>query len=81
MPSPSVQNATQTFRDHGGVLKMADAVRAVASRLNPRGIEHCFEVYGFDFMVDASFRAWISVFNGNGQGAVCFSSESTLGRF
>ncbi|CAK0831885.1 unnamed protein product, partial [Prorocentrum cordatum] len=44
---------------------MADAVRAAAPSLNPRGISNCFEVYGFDFMVDASHRAWIIECNAN----------------
>merc|ERR1712072_180430 len=44
---------------------MADAVRAVARRLNPRGIDHCFEIYGFDFMVDASYRVWMIECNAN----------------
>merc|ERR1712007_153623 len=44
---------------------MADAIRAVASRLNPRNIGHCFEVYGFDFMIDASYRVWMIECNAN----------------
>jgi len=44
---------------------MADAVRAAQERLNPRNIDHCFEVYGFDFMVDASYRTWLIEVNSN----------------
>jgi len=44
---------------------MTDAVRAVAGKLNPRGLEGCFEVFGFDFMVDASFRVWLIECNAN----------------
>merc|ERR1719265_755395 len=44
---------------------MADAIRSVASKLNPRGIDHCFEVFGFDFMVDASYRMWLIECNAN----------------
>jgi len=44
---------------------MADAIRSVASRLNPRGLDNCFEVFGFDFMVDANFRVWLIECNAN----------------
>merc|ERR1712060_498649 len=44
---------------------MADAVRAAAPSLNPRGISNCFEVYGFDFMVDAGHRVWTIECNAN----------------
>eukprot|EP00927_Polykrikos_kofoidii_P061884 TRINITY_DN56706_c0_g1_i1.p1 TRINITY_DN56706_c0_g1~~TRINITY_DN56706_c0_g1_i1.p1 ORF type:complete len:806 (+),score=136.27 TRINITY_DN56706_c0_g1_i1:239-2656(+) len=44
---------------------MADAVHSVSTGLNPRGIDNCFEVYGFDFMVDASFRPWLIECNAN----------------
>merc|ERR1712066_520608 len=44
---------------------MADAIRAVSKKLNPRNIGHCFEVYGFDFMVDASYRVWMIECNAN----------------
>merc|ERR1719161_3406154 len=44
---------------------MADAIRSVASKLNPRRIDHCFEVFGFDFMVDASYRTWLIECNSN----------------
>jgi tubulin polyglutamylase TTLL1/tubulin monoglycylase TTLL3/8 len=44
---------------------MADAVRSVAAKLNPRGLDYCFEVYGFDFMIDASYRMWMIECNAN----------------
>lgn len=44
---------------------MADAVRSVADSLNPRQIDHCFEVLGFDFMVDAGYRVWLIEVNTN----------------
>merc|ERR1712139_339363 len=44
---------------------VADAIRSVLPVLNPRQIDHCFEVFGFDFMVDASFRVWLIEVNTN----------------
>jgi len=44
---------------------MADALKSVAARLNPRKLDHCFEVYGFDFMVDVNFRVWLIEVNTN----------------
>jgi len=44
---------------------MGDAIRSAASKLNPRKIKHCFEVFGFDFMVDSDFRVWLIECNAN----------------
>lgn len=44
---------------------MADALKAGGARFNPRNIKQCFEVFGFDFMVDASFRVWLIEVNTN----------------
>jgi hypothetical protein len=44
---------------------MADSLKAGGARFNPRNIKHCFEVFGFDFMVDASFRVWLIEVNTN----------------
>lgn len=44
---------------------MADALKAGGARFNPRNIKHCFEVFGFDFMVDASMRVWLIEVNTN----------------
>lgn len=44
---------------------MADAVHSVAEKLNPRGLDYCFEVYGFDFMMDANYRVWLIECNAN----------------
>merc|ERR1711953_641546 len=57
---------------------MADAVRSTSTRLNPRGIDHCFEVYGFDFMVDANFRVWLIECNANPCLDLCSSYLSHL---
>jgi len=44
---------------------MADAICATHRKLNPVSVDHCFQVLGFDFMVDASFRAWLIEVNSN----------------
>eukprot|EP00913_Durusdinium_trenchii_P014223 g13349.t1 len=44
---------------------MADAIRSAAEKLNVRKIKNCFEVFGFDFMVDAEFRVWLIECNAN----------------
>merc|ERR1712048_1072341 len=44
---------------------MADSMRAVASRLNRRKINHCFEVFGFDCMVDSQYHVWLIEANEN----------------
>lgn len=33
--------------------------RASLAKLNPRKIEYCFELLGFDFMLDSSFHTWL----------------------
>lgn len=38
---------------------VADAVQAAAARLNPRNIDNCFELFGFDFMLDDDCRVWL----------------------
>jgi hypothetical protein len=57
---------------------MADAVRAAAPRLNPRGIQGCFEVYGFDFMIDSNFRVWMIEVNANPCLDLCSAYLSSL---
>jgi len=44
---------------------MTDTLRAVGTKINPRNIQHCFEVFGFDFMVDEGFRVWLIEVNTN----------------
>merc|ERR1712139_745332 len=44
---------------------MADAVQASFKQLNPRKIDHCFEVFGFDFMIDVDLQVWLIEVNTN----------------
>lgn len=57
---------------------MADTICAAGENLNPRGIDNCFEVFGFDFMVDASFRPWLIEVNSNPCLELCNSYLSYL---
>ncbi len=44
---------------------MKISLAAGLSNLNKRRIPGCFEVLGFDFMVDVDFRAWLIEINTN----------------
>merc|ERR1740121_1393927 len=57
---------------------MADTIRAAEEKLNPRAIDNCFEVFGFDFMVDANFRVWLIEVNSNPCLELCNSYLSYL---
>merc|ERR1712232_698128 len=57
---------------------MADTVRATYEKLNPRNIDHCFEIFGFDFMIDSSFRVWLIEVNTNPCLALCNANLSRL---
>jgi len=36
-----------------------DVARAAKDDLNPRALDHCFELFGIDFMVDEDCRVWL----------------------
>lgn len=38
---------------------MIDTVQAAVDKLNPRSIDNCFELVGFDFLIDDNFRVWL----------------------
>ena len=42
-----------------------DCFLAAASDLNPTKREHCFELMGFDFLIDEDFRVWLIEVNTN----------------
>ena len=42
-----------------------DSFLSVRSELNKNGRPHCFELFGYDFLVDESFRIWLIEVNTN----------------
>merc|ERR1712194_661614 len=44
---------------------MSLALKASLPELNPQRIPGCFEFYGFDFMIDHTFRPWLIEVNTN----------------
>ena len=44
---------------------VANTVRAVSSSLNPSRYEHCFELFGYDFMLDEDLRLLLLEVNSN----------------
>eukprot|EP00929_Paragymnodinium_shiwhaense_P043443 TRINITY_DN2233_c0_g2_i1.p1 TRINITY_DN2233_c0_g2~~TRINITY_DN2233_c0_g2_i1.p1 ORF type:complete len:613 (+),score=118.45 TRINITY_DN2233_c0_g2_i1:71-1909(+) len=44
---------------------MSEAVSSVIDKLNPRRIANCFELFGFDFLVDTAYKVWLLEANAN----------------
>ena len=42
-----------------------DAIRASAKTLDPSNKQHCFELFGLDFMIDQDFNPWLIECNSN----------------
>ena len=42
-----------------------DAIRASSKTINPKNKEHCFELFGLDFMIDSNFQPWFIECNSN----------------
>lgn len=57
-------------------MKYYSAVATVAARrkLNPNRRKHCFEIFGFDFIVDGELEAWLIEANTN----PCLEESSQL---
>ena len=44
---------------------MADSFRAVGSKIDPKRISNCFEIFGYDFMIDENFKVFLIEANTN----------------
>ena len=42
-----------------------DSVRSSYLRLDPRRLQHNFEIFGLDFMIDQDFKVWLIEINTN----------------
>lgn len=42
-----------------------DAIRSVFVKISPERLQHNFEIFGLDFMVDNEFRPWLIEVNTN----------------
>ena len=44
---------------------MKISMLAVAKKINRNNRKHCFEIYGYDFMIDADLKVWLIEVNTN----------------
>ena len=42
-----------------------DCFLSVRTKMNPNKRKHCFELFGFDFLLDEDFRVWLIEINTN----------------
>lgn len=40
-------------------------MRASRHKINPNSKKNCFEIYGFDFMIDTNLNVWLIEVNSN----------------
>ena len=50
------------------------AISSVYGKIDPKRREHCFEIYGLDFMIDINFKVWLIEINTN----PCLETSSPL---
>lgn len=44
---------------------MTDSFRAIGSRIDPKRLSNCFEIFGYDFMIDENFKVFLIEANTN----------------
>ena len=51
-----------------------DTLRSVEGRLNPSNRKYCFELFGYDFIIDSQLKPWLIEVNTN----PCLEESSSL---
>ena len=44
---------------------VTDSFRSVGSKIDPSRVQNCFEIFGYDFMIDADFKVYLIEANTN----------------
>ena len=44
---------------------VTDSFRAVGSKIDPHRVQNCFEIFGYDFMIDENFKVYLIEVNTN----------------
>ena len=51
-----------------------DSFRAVGAKIDPKRVGNCFEIFGYDFMIDEKLKPWLIEVNTN----PCLEETSSL---
>ena len=44
---------------------VTDSFRSVGSKIDPHRVQNCFEIFGYDFMIDEDFKVYLIEANTN----------------